>query len=465
MFDKNWPCMKKVNVLAKYALAGIAATVYSSISCALSLDVNKAVLVTLRSPASTIFVAEPSVATYQLISPRKVLIMGKSLGETTFMVLNDAGNAIYTTQVSVGYDLSRMKRAIRDLYPSLSIKLTATADGVIVSGSVPTPQMASDIIAIVDSYVKAGQTGSSTSTTSSSSDTTGAATGTGTMGARIGRVINRLTVTLPTQVIIRVRFAEVSREVSEKLGVNWFWGRVHNGHHPFAVGFADNAMTSSTPHSIFSTLGGVGVPDFSAMIDVLASDSLISILAEPNISVVSGESASFLAGGQIPVKTTNTSGQSNTDWKDYGVKLDVSPTILSENRLSLRIRPEVSHLGPTVDDTPSIITRKAETTIELADGQSFVIGGLLQNNISNDVNKIPGLGDLPVMGALFRSKEFERNETELVLIATAYISNPNKGQLRIPNANIVIPNMFERLFLGKNPQPKAGVLRAEDMIF
>jgi pilus assembly protein CpaC len=460
--------MKIVNALAKYALVGIAATVHSGLSCALSLDVNKAVLVTLRSPASTIFVAEPSVATYQLISPRKVLIMGKSLGETTFMVLNDAGNSIYTTQVSVGYDLSRMKRAIRDLYPSLSIKLTATADSVIVSGIVPTPQMAADIIAIVDSYVKAGQ--SSATSISNSSDTTGAATGTGTMGARIGRVINRLTVTLPTQVIIRVRFAEVSRDVSEKLGVNWFWGRVHNGHHPFAVGFANNAMTNTVPHAgtsgwLFNELGGIGVPDFSAMIDVLASDSLISILAEPNLSVVSGESASFLAGGEIPVKNENTQGQATTEWKEYGVKLDVSPTILSENRMSLRIRPEVSHLGPSVDETPSIITRKAETTIELADGQSFVIGGLLQNNISNDVSKIPGLGDLPVMGALFRSKGFERNETELVIIATAYISNPNKGQLRIPNANVVIPNMFERLFLGKDPQPKAGVLRAEDMIF
>jgi pilus assembly protein CpaC len=290
------------------------------------------------------------------------------------------------------------------------------------------------------------------------------------MGARIGRVINRLTVTLPTQVIIRVRFAEVSRDVSEKLGVNWFWGRVHNGHHPFAVGFANNAMTNTVPHAgtsgwLFNELGGIGVPDFSAMIDVLASDSLISILAEPNLSVVSGESASFLAGGEIPVKNENTQGQATTEWKEYGVKLDVSPTILSENRMSLRIRPEVSHLGPSVDETPSIITRKAETTIELADGQSFVIGGLLQNNISNDVSKIPGLGDLPVMGALFRSKGFERNETELVIIATAYISNPNKGQLRIPNANVVIPNMFERLFLGKDPQPKAGVLRAEDMIF
>ena len=456
--------MKMLNNLKKYTLTGVALAAQSLAAHALSLDINKAVLITLPAPVSTIFVAEPRVATYQLVNPRKALVMGRSLGSTTFMALDENGNAVYTTNVSVGFDLARIKKAIRDLYPSISIKLSPTADGVIVSGTVPTPTVAADIIAIVDSFVHPGQ-GQTTSSSTTSSDTSGAATGTGTMGAHVGKVINRLTVTLPNQVIIRVRFAEVSREVSEKLGVNWFWGKVHNSNHPFAVGLANNTMTSTLPHSFFSELGGVGVPDFSAMIDVLAGESLVSILAEPNLSVASGESASFLAGGQIPVKTTGSLGSANTEWKDYGVKLEVAPTILSENRLSLRIRPEVSHLGVSFDNTPSIITRKAETTIELADGQSFVIGGLLQNNITNDVNKIPGLGDLPVMGALFRSKDFSRNESELVMIATAYIANPNKGQLRIPNANVVIPNMFQRLFLGMNPKPKAGVIRPQDMIF
>lgn len=453
-----------------YVVAGIAAALQSMAASALSLDINKAVLVSLPAPASAIFVAEPKVATYQLVNPRKVLVMGKNLGETTFMAIDDAGNCIYRTEVSVGFDLARMKRSIRNVYPSLSIKLSPTADGVIVSGSVPSPQIAADIIAIVDSYISSSQgsgssSSSSSSSTSSSDDGSGAATGTGTMGARIGRVINRLSVQMPNQVIIRVRFAEVSREVSERLGVNWFWGRVHHGDRPFAIGLANNAMTSTSPHSFFKELGGVGIPDFSAMIDALAGESLVSILAEPNLSVMSGESASFLAGGQIPVKNENTDGKASTEWKDYGVKLEVSPTVLSENRLSLRIRPEVSTLGAVYDGTPSLVTRKAETTIELADGQSFVIGGLLQNNISNDVNKLPGLGDLPVMGALFRSKEFSRSETELVMIATAYIANPGKGQLRIPNANVVIPNIFESLFLGKNPQVKAGVIRPEEMIF
>lgn len=460
-----------------YVVAGVAAALQSMVASALSLDINKAILVSLPAPASAIFVAEPKVATYQLVNPRKVLVMGKNLGETTFMAIDESGNCIYRTEVSVGFDLARMKRSIRNVYPSLSIKLSPTADGVIVSGSVPSPQIAADIIAIVDSYISSSQgsgssTSSSSSSTSSSDDGSGAATGTGTMGARIGRVINRLSVQMPNQVIIRVRFAEVSREVSERLGVNWFWGKVHTGHHPFAVGLASNNVTSAVPQEFFTDalskpLGGLEsfVPDFSAMIDALAGESLVSILAEPNLSVMSGESASFLAGGQIPVKNENTDGKASTEWKDYGVKLEVSPTVLSENRLSLRIRPEVSTLGAVYDGTPSLITRKAETTIELADGQSFVIGGLLQNNISNDVNKLPGLGDLPVMGALFRSKEFSRSETELVMIATAYIANPGKGQLRIPNANVVIPNIFERLFLGKNPQVKAGVIRPEEMIF
>ncbi len=290
------------------------------------------------------------------------------------------------------------------------------------------------------------------------------------MGSRIGNVINRLTVLMPNQVIIRVRFAEVSRDVSEKLGVNWFWARAHKGgSHPFAIGLATDGVTSSTATTFGHTFSVV--PDFSAMIDALATNSLVSILAEPNLSVVSGESASFLAGGQIAIPQSSGLGTTSVTWKDYGVKLDVAPTVLSENRLSLRIRPEVSQLsaanGTTTDgfSIPGIVTRKAETTIELADGQSFVIGGLLQNHLNNDVSKLPGIGDLPVLGALFRSKEFSRNETELVMIATAYIGRPNKSQLRIPNAHVVIPNVFERLFIGKNPKPQAGVLKPEDMVF
>ena len=440
---------------------------------ALSLDLHKASLVSFPAPAATIFVAEPSVATYQLVTPRKVLIMGRGLGLTTFMALDEQGNAIYKTDIVVGYDLTRMKSTIRSVYPSLNIKLSPTADGVIVSGDVPSPAVAADIITIVDSFVKnagGSSVGGKAGSSSSSSDTTGPGTGTGTLGSRTGNVINRLNVLMPNQVIIRVRFAEVSRNVSEKLGINWFWARAHKGgSHPFAIGLATNAVTSSTP-TLFGHTFSV-VPDFSAMIDALAAQSLVSILAEPNLSVVSGETASFLAGGQIAIPQSNGLGTTSVTWKDYGVKLDVAPTVLSENRMSLRIRPEVSQLsaanGTTTDgySVPGLITRKAETTIELADGQSFVIGGLLQNNLSNDVNKIPLIGDLPVMGTLFRSKEFSRNETELVMIATAYIAKPSKAQLRIPNAAVVIPNMFERLFLGKDPQVKPGILKPADMVF
>ena len=293
----------------------------------------------------------------------------------------------------------------------------------------------------------------------------GPGTGKGTLAARHGRIINRLTVTMPTQVTIRVRVAEVNRNLSEKLGFKWgASGASSWSGTSIAFGLADNVITGM-PGSVIEG------SDIAGLIDALAEESLVSVLAEPNLSVVSGETASFLAGGQTPFPTYSGDGDISVEFKDFGVLLSVTPTILSPNRISLRLRPEVSEPndanGITLEGIrmPGFVVRRAETTVELASGQSFAIGGLLQNSLVNSVSKIPGLGDIPVLGALARSTEFQRGETELVIIATAYVSGPSGGQLRIPNAQLYVPGVFERMLVGETPEVQSGPIQPADFVY
>lgn len=482
----------KLKALHAALAMGLALGLSDAALAATMLDVNQAKVVSLPKDAATVFVSEPKVATYQVLSPKKVILFGRGAGTTSFMALDGQGNPIFTTDVVVSQSTAQMSAALQREFPSLNLKLTPAADGVIVSGQVPSAQVAADVVALLDAFVKSS-TGSSapqgSSTSGSDGDDpasqlpevpddalSGPGNGKGTLGAHAGKVINRLTVTMPNQVVIRVRIAEVNRGVAQQLGVNWFWSKTTGGHNSIAIGLANNAVTSSTP-GVTTALAAVTdaastvIPDFSAMIDALADENLVSVLAEPNLSVVSGETASFLAGGEIPYPQISTSNSNATgfEFKEYGVMLDVTPTVLSENRISLRVRPEVSEPNSAESITmngvqvPAFTTRRADTTIELADGQSFVIGGLLQNKLVNEVSKIPGLGDLPVLGALFRNSSFQRGESELVIIATAYIGQPQGNNLRIPNANVVIPGVFNRLFLDQQPTVSSGEIRPQDL--
>jgi pilus assembly protein CpaC len=224
----------------------------------------------------------------------------------------------------------------------------------------------------------------------------------------------------------------------------------------------------------FSGLPANFVPDFGALIDALAQENLVSVLAEPNLTVMSGDTASFLAGGQIPFPVAQGNDQMSVEFKDFGVMLAVTPTVLSQDRVSIRLRPEVSQPDDSVysyrdangTQVPGFLVRRAETTIELGSGQSFVIGGLLQSDLTQTMDKLPILGDIPIIGALARSQGFARGETELVIIATAYLSQPSsEGSLQIPNADIVIPGFLERFFLGSKIKIKPGPLAPANYLY
>jgi len=277
-------------------------------------------------------------------------------------------------------------------------------------------------------------------------------------------VINRLQITSPNQVNVRVRIAEINKSVLRNLGINWDAAIQEGG---FAFG-----MLTTFPVGFSNVFGGstagqgggagqtvsAGPLDLTATMDLLAQEGLVSLLAEPNLTAVSGQTATFLAGGEFPVPVSQDNNTITIEFRQFGVSLAFTPTILSANRISMRVRPEVSALstngavnlpGPnnTTLTVPALTVRRAETTVELASGQTFAIAGLVQSQNQITANEVPGLGDIPVLGELFKSDQFQHNESELVLLATPYVVQPisNPAAPMIPNEPALGPEGSQRL--------------------
>ena len=251
---------------------------------------------------------------------------------------------------------------------------------------------------------------------------------------------------------LRVRVAEISRGVDKQLGFNWNIAGTLGG---LAIGLATgNPFSANATQSALTLSGNIRSFDLNAVIDALDEEGLVSILAEPNLTAASGQTASFLAGGEFPILVPDSNGRVTIEFKKFGVSLAFTPTVVGKNRINLHVRPEVSQLSNTNSVTfnnfsvPSLTTRRAETTVELGGGQSFAIAGLLQNNVTHDISKFPGLGDIPVLGALFKSDRFQRAESELVIIVTPYIVRPVSRRLAAPTDGFAPTHDVERLFIG-----------------
>ena len=439
----------------------------------LELKIGAAVKVKLASPMKTAFISSPKVAGYQVITEREMIVFGQKLGRTAVFVMDDFGKTIWSAKLEVVPDLSKVKRALEDEYPEFDITVEAAANGnVVLSGSVPDAVTATDVIGLVEAFLAreqrqtdAGADGDQQGADGSQQaggDERSAGEGEGVVGERFGRVVNRLVVTGGGQVSIKVRFAEVKREIIERLGLQWQNLRFSVDSTEF--GFQQSPIFGTVPADLLP--GEANKPtspsDLAGLIDVLAQENFVSVLAEPNLSVASGETASFLSGGEIPFPTY-ADGSPNIEFRPFGVLLDVTPTVLADNRISLRIRPEVSEPsaanGVTIGGItyPGLSIRRADTTVELASGQSFALAGLLKADLTDTVSKFPFLGDIPLIGALVRSSEFKRGDSELVIIATASIAGPTNEILAIPNENIELEGPIARLFLGHTYVPKSAV--------
>ena len=370
----------------------------------IGIELNEGQLLRLDRGMASVFIANPEIADVTAKSDRLLYLFGRRVGTTTLFALDANDNIIANVTVTVNHSLARLQGALNDLLPDGQITASSVDGAIILSGAVATATEAENARRLATRFMGEG-----------------------------GEVINRLLVTAPNQVNLRVRFAEVSREITNQFGFNWS---------AFVDGGIQFGAASLLPTAGINQIvagGTFGDGSFEVLIDALAEDDLITILAEPNLTALSGETASFLAGGEFPIPVAEDEDTITVEFKEFGVSLAFTPVIIGRNRISMRVRPEVSQLSAAVQilagglSVPSLTTRRAETTVELASGQSFAIAGLIQDSTRQEHRKVPGLGDLPILGALFQSDRFERNETELVIIVTPYVVQPvDADQLRTP---------------------------------
>jgi pilus assembly protein CpaC len=413
----------------------------------LQIEVSKGNLIRLDRPAGTAFIADPTIADIQVKSSRLVYIFGKKPGETTFYAVDENEQMLANYRIVVTHNLSRLRNSLRGALPEGSVSVDSVEGTVVLSGSVNSPVEAEDARRLAASYLPADQ-----------------------------EVLNRVRVEGSNQINLRVRVAEVSRQVVKQLGFNWdavfssgnFLFGVAQGS-PVGVGRnfftrAPAASLSGAQPNVNNVFGSLSSNNFNtnALIDALEAEGLVTVLAEPNLTALTGETASFLAGGEFPIPVAQDENRITIEFKQFGVSLAFVSTILNEQRISLRVRPEVSQLTTTGAviinsiQVPALTTRRAETTVELASGQSFAIAGLLQNNTTHDISRFPGLGDLPILGTLFRSDRFRRDETELVIIVTPYMVRPvaAANRLQVPNDGFVPPSDQDRVLNGMNYRPQ-----------
>lgn len=391
-------------------------------------------VVTLGQSAANVFVADPRVAEVRPASPTTLFVFGVGPGQTTVAAMDGNGQVVQQYDVTVqpsGFGAREAQAAISRLIPGSRVQVRAQAKGLMLTGGVANPSDAAQAVSIARGYLSEG-----------------------------GVVQNELAVEAPIQVTLHVRIAEMSRQVVRNLGVNWSaLGSIGSIAGVPALTFNINGNNLSCGGG---GSGGIGVcpgANFNGVIDALARDNLAQVLAEPNLTVMSGQTASFQVGGEYPIPVGQNNNQVTVAYKNYGVMLAFVPTVFNNGRINLHVRPEVSEISQTGSFTltnggvgltvPSLLVRRAETTVELGSGQSFAIAGLLQNSTLDAGNGLPGLSDTPVLGALFRRTGFDRTEKELVIIVTPYVVRPvnNVAQLALPTDNYQPATDIERLLL------------------
>jgi pilus assembly protein CpaC len=403
----------------------------------LTLEAGTGRIVSLDAPAASVFGADPRVAEVRPASPTSLFVLGVAPGRTTIAAIGDNGRAVAQYDVFVlpsSYAAAQAASAIGRLLPGRNVQVAARPNGLVVSGTLQTAAEADEAVQTARGFVGTGQT-----------------------------VESRIEVLGSQQVNLRVRIAEVSRNVIRQLGINW--SNLASLGKYAAIGLVTANPLANTTVSASTATAGYNFPtlghmlDINGIIDAMAQDQLVHVLAEPNLTAISGETASFLVGGEFPIPIAQQNNQVTIEFKQYGVSLAFVPTVLSGERINMKVRPEVSALttegavqigvGNSAIQVPALTVRRAETTVELASGQSFAIAGLLQDNTTMTGNAVPGLGEVPVLGALFRSDSFQRNETELVIVITPYLVTgvANPAQLKLPTDGWKPPSDLERILL------------------
>ena len=390
-------------------------------------------------------VANPEVADQIVLSPKQIYLAGKAVGTTTLTLWGQDGKVANIFQVQVSPDVTRLKEQIHTMLPhEPGIQVMNSHDHITLAGNVTNMESLSKVLSMAEPYAPQ-------------------------------KIINLVQVGGVQQVMMEVKVAEMQRGLMKRLGVNF--KRAQKNHRDFSIGLINDLSTidaidpighvqsSQTTTLTFPdvrtlasnlVLGfGIGQDLWTLFLDMLKEHSLSKTLAEPTLIAESGQAAEFLVGGEFPIPIPQQLGQVTIKFKEFGVGLKFTPTVLSEGRISVIVNPEVSELdfanGIIVQgfQIPALTTRRVKTVVELGDGQSFAIAGLLQDNIKETVSKYPLLGDIPILGALFRSTSFQKNETELIVIVTPHLVKPlDMVKQTLPTDHYLEPNDFELMLMG-----------------
>ena len=470
--DSKMPAVKKPPLpAAKPAMPGVQAgagplkamvpaavpvTRNVELAAQMNLFEGKSTLMRLPSAATRLSVGDSRIADVILLNPSEVYMLGKATGSTN-MIIWDKNNDATIIDISVGIDTVALRSRIDQLLPGeKGIKLTTAADTVIISGTVSDVVKADQIMSIATAYVqRSARGGSSAGGGVAPAAAAGAAPAAGGGASAAPKVVNMMSIAAPQQVMLEVKVAEVSKSLVDQLGANVGFTR--------ALGGWTASLFSNLLANVPSMLSGTNNRNGDKLnMDAQKRDGLIKVLAEPNIMAISGQDASFLAGGKIfiPVSQDSTNGSTKItlEEKEFGIGVKFTPTVLEGGRINLKVLSEVSDLNKegigitatginTTAILPSFTTRRASTTVQLFDGQSFAIGGLIKNNVTANIKAVPGLGEVPVLGALFSSNDFQTDQTELVFIITPHLVKPLPADYKLPTDGYIQPTRGE-FFLG-----------------
>jgi pilus assembly protein CpaC len=401
----------------------------------LSIPVDKSQLLHVDQAFGELSVGNKDIADVVPLSRNLIYVLGKKRGATNITISDQGGNILAVVDVLVTFDADALKRSLADVLPEEKVSIQPAGDSLILSGTVSSADRLRQILAVAERYAPGG-------------------------------ITNLLSLTGSQQVLLQVRFAEVQRSALADLGAN-FLLQYTNGNGAFAL-----ASGLGTPSTAFGALAGQLTDSLSynlqSSINALEKKGLLRTLAEPNLIALSGDTASFLAGGQIPIPVAQTSGTTTipvltVQYKDFGVSLAFTPTVIGKEQINLEMSSEVSSIDPTLSvstggiSVPGLKVRRAKTTIELKDGQSFSIAGLLQDDFQDGVSQLPVLGSIPILGTLFRSTNFQHQQTELVVLITTHLVDPSIARnIASPTDAVVLPSPVTLFGEGKPEQPVGG---------
>ena len=410
---------------------------------------GKSQVLQLPQAYSDVMIADPKIADVLPLTTRSVYIVGKSPGATALTIYGPGKKLLAAVNVEVSADLDSFRARLHDILPSeKDIAVRPANQSIILSGTVSSPAALKQIVTLAETYAP-------------------------------GHVVDMLTVEGAQQVMLSVRFVEMERTTAKQLGVN-IESQVPNpitGKPQIGIATSDTLANQfgTTVGELAATYRWGPNSDISILIDALEDRGLVKTLAEPDLTTMSGETASFLAGGEFPIPVAESPASGNgistitIDFKQFGIALAFTPTLLEDGLINMVVNPEVSAIDPTVAvnsngvQVPGLKVRRAHATVEVRDGESFTIAGLLANNYQNSVSQLPWAGDIPVIGALFRSQAYKTDQTELVIVVTPHLVTPHKGYLATPSDHFVPPSDFELFLLGQQLGEAANV-RPEDRV-